>query len=224
MRDKEGVANKGVGSYARLSRSIRPPTASRSLLTPTRKAKVCATDAAPTLPWPIVKIWSLAPATWAPVMDGCMTVHFGNEDCNACSGLTRIPLNTSMSDAADTNGVKNEAMGPGSPPSRREASENPYLVHLAAAERFTGGASSSSDALSGFLPRKVTAQQVLKALESQINPFPSIFKPYSQKYWDILAKRKALPVFAQMEDFLQKFQENQVLVMIGETGSGKTTQ
>jgi pre-mRNA-splicing factor ATP-dependent RNA helicase DHX15/PRP43 len=57
-----------------------------------------------------------------------------------------------------------------------------------------------------------------------MNPFTSTPKPYSQKYRDILAKRKTLPVFAQVDDFLQKFQENQILVMIGETGSGKTTQ
>ncbi|CAO1621199.1 unnamed protein product [Parajaminaea phylloscopi] len=111
---------------------------------------------------------------------------------------------------------------PGPPPTKPQ--ENPYLAHMAPSERTTGAASTSSDALSGFLPRKVTAEQVLKALEAPLNPFASGSKPYSQKYRDILAKRKALPVFAQVEDFLKKFQENQVLVMIGETGSGKTTQ
>lgn len=133
-----------------------------------------------------------------------------------------------MSDAKTSNGKEARAPPPGPPPAKPEPKENPYLAHLAPSERLANSASAdastSSDALSGFLPRKVTAQQVLNALDAPTNPFSSSPRPYSQKYRDILAKRKALPVFAQVEDFLKKFQENQVLVMIGETGSGKTTQ
>jgi pre-mRNA-splicing factor ATP-dependent RNA helicase DHX15/PRP43 len=33
-----------------------------------------------------------------------------------------------------------------------------------------------------------------------------------------------LPVWHQKEDFLQVLKKNQVLVLVGETGSGKTTQ
>jgi pre-mRNA-splicing factor ATP-dependent RNA helicase DHX16 len=36
--------------------------------------------------------------------------------------------------------------------------------------------------------------------------------------------RKSLPVFAHKDDLLQAIADNQVLVMVGETGSGKTTQ
>jgi pre-mRNA-splicing factor ATP-dependent RNA helicase DHX15/PRP43 len=36
--------------------------------------------------------------------------------------------------------------------------------------------------------------------------------------------RKALPVHAQMSEFLDMFSKNQFVVMVGETGSGKTTQ
>ncbi|KAH8489037.1 hypothetical protein Peur_059361 [Populus x canadensis] len=49
-------------------------------------------------------------------------------------------------------------------------------------------------------------------------------KPYSQRYYEILEKRKNLPVWHQKEDFLQVLKKNQVLVLVGETGSGKTTQ
>lgn len=130
-------------------------------------------------------------------------------------------------DSSSKDGVAPPGPPPGPPPAA--VKENPYLAHLPPSERFTSGdgvssSSSGSDALSGFLPRNVTAAQVMKALEAPVNPFTSMPKPYSQKYKDILAKRKGLPVFAQVEDFLKKFQENQVLVMIGETGSGKTTQ
>ncbi|GAU49862.1 hypothetical protein TSUD_134380 [Trifolium subterraneum] len=49
-------------------------------------------------------------------------------------------------------------------------------------------------------------------------------KPYSQRYYDILDKRKTLPVWHQKDDFLQVLKDNQTLILVGETGSGKTTQ
>ncbi|XP_058761172.1 probable pre-mRNA-splicing factor ATP-dependent RNA helicase DEAH2 isoform X1 [Vicia villosa] len=49
-------------------------------------------------------------------------------------------------------------------------------------------------------------------------------KPYSQRYYEILEKRKTLPVWHQKEDFLQVLKDNQTLILVGETGSGKTTQ
>ena len=49
-------------------------------------------------------------------------------------------------------------------------------------------------------------------------------KPYSQRYYDILDKRKNLPVWHQKEEFLQVLKKNQVIILVGETGSGKTTQ
>lgn len=49
-------------------------------------------------------------------------------------------------------------------------------------------------------------------------------KPYSQRYHEILEKRKTLPVWHQKEDFLKVLKDNQTLILVGETGSGKTTQ
>lgn len=49
-------------------------------------------------------------------------------------------------------------------------------------------------------------------------------RPYSQRYYDILEKRKTLPVWQQKEEFLQVLSSNQTLILVGETGSGKTTQ
>ncbi|XP_057474549.1 probable pre-mRNA-splicing factor ATP-dependent RNA helicase DEAH2 isoform X1 [Actinidia eriantha] len=49
-------------------------------------------------------------------------------------------------------------------------------------------------------------------------------RPYSQRYYEILEKRKTLPVWHQKEDFLQILKANQTLILVGETGSGKTTQ
>ncbi|CAL1392056.1 unnamed protein product [Linum trigynum] len=55
-----------------------------------------------------------------------------------------------------------------------------------------------------------------------VNPWNG--KPFSQRYYDILEKRKTLPVWHQKEEFLDALRKNQVLVLVGETGSGKTTQ
>lgn len=49
-------------------------------------------------------------------------------------------------------------------------------------------------------------------------------RPYSQRYYEILEKRKTLPVWHQKEEFLQALMANQSLILVGETGSGKTTQ
>ncbi|KAM3684522.1 hypothetical protein ACB098_11G053100 [Castanea mollissima] len=49
-------------------------------------------------------------------------------------------------------------------------------------------------------------------------------RPYSQRYYEILVKRRDLPVWHQKEEFLQVFKSNQTVVLVGETGSGKTTQ
>ncbi|KAF8803327.1 P-loop containing nucleoside triphosphate hydrolase protein [Phlegmacium glaucopus] len=76
--------------------------------------------------------------------------------------------------------------------------------------------------LYGFVPRKVTGQQVLRAMDGDVNPFTKL--PHSAQYKKILESRKMLPVFNQMDDFMKIFSENQIIVMVGETGSGKSTQ
>jgi pre-mRNA-splicing factor ATP-dependent RNA helicase DHX15/PRP43 len=49
-------------------------------------------------------------------------------------------------------------------------------------------------------------------------------KPYSSRYYEILAKRKQLPVYEFKADLEKKVLENQIVIIEGETGSGKTTQ
>ncbi|KZW03152.1 P-loop containing nucleoside triphosphate hydrolase protein [Exidia glandulosa HHB12029] len=82
--------------------------------------------------------------------------------------------------------------------------------------------SRSLEPLFGFVPRNVNAKDVEKALNGDINPFTK--SPHSGQYKKILEGRKKLPVYSQMDEFLQTFQANQITVMVGETGSGKTTQ
>ena len=55
-----------------------------------------------------------------------------------------------------------------------------------------------------------------------INPWTG--RAYSGKYYDILRKRKMLPVYEFKAELEKKVRENQVIIVEGETGSGKTTQ
>jgi pre-mRNA-splicing factor ATP-dependent RNA helicase DHX15/PRP43 len=49
-------------------------------------------------------------------------------------------------------------------------------------------------------------------------------KEYSKKYYEILEKRKVLPAWDQRQTLLKLVNDKQVLILQGETGSGKTTQ
>lgn len=49
-------------------------------------------------------------------------------------------------------------------------------------------------------------------------------RAYSQRYHDILSTRRKLPVFDFRQRLLDEVEANQVVVLQGETGSGKTTQ
>ena len=57
---------------------------------------------------------------------------------------------------------------------------------------------------------------------SQFNPYTS--QPYTSHYQDLLVKRKQLPVWQYRESFQEMVASSQFTVLMGETGSGKTTQ
>ncbi|KAG5261451.1 hypothetical protein AALO_G00304710 [Alosa alosa] len=60
------------------------------------------------------------------------------------------------------------------------------------------------------------------AMHQQINPFTSL--PHTPRYYDILKKRLQLPVWEYKERFGDILTRHQTFVLVGETGSGKTTQ
>jgi HrpA-like RNA helicase len=93
--------------------------------------------------------------------------------------------------------------------------ENPYLAHL-------NKSNQANSALDGFIPGKTNAAQARRAEEGEYNPFNN--KKFSQKYREILAIRRKLPVHMQRQEFLDLVHKNQFVVFVGETGSGKTTQ
>jgi HrpA-like RNA helicase len=58
--------------------------------------------------------------------------------------------------------------------------------------------------------------------DAPTNPFTN--RPFSASYTKILEGRRKLPVYERMQEFYDIFNQNQIMVMVGETGSGKTTQ
>lgn len=117
------------------------------------------------------------------------------------------------------------------PPASKRFKANPYLAHdaeyMANAEpynRARNGAqmAEESEMLAKLERRHTTASQAIALEDGQINPWTQ--KPHSQKYFNILEKRRDLPVSQQRAEFLEMFHSTQILVFVGETGSGKTTQ
>ncbi|KAJ1568992.1 Pre-mRNA-splicing factor ATP-dependent RNA helicase dhx15, partial [Nowakowskiella sp. JEL0078] len=91
------------------------------------------------------------------------------------------------------------------------ADENPYLINK-----------SETKKLPVILPGQTTAEEAEAYENTEINLYNS--QPFSQRYRDILKKRLNLPVHKQRDEFLQLIHDNQILILVGETGSGKTTQ
>lgn len=48
--------------------------------------------------------------------------------------------------------------------------------------------------------------------------------PFTPRYWELYRKRTSLPVWDYKDKFIDTMNKNQCLVLVGETGSGKTTQ
>ncbi|KEZ41840.1 Pre-mRNA-splicing factor ATP-dependent RNA helicase PRP43 [Scedosporium apiospermum] len=100
---------------------------------------------------------------------------------------------------------------------------NPYLAHMAADGASNGdGDVPANSPFAGFKRRATTSQQAEKVEDMDVNPFTN--KPHTTQYFNILQTRRDLPVHKQRQEFLDKYHSSQILVFVGETGSGKTTQ
>lgn len=56
----------------------------------------------------------------------------------------------------------------------------------------------------------------------KVNPFTGL--PYSSQYYELLEQRKKLPVWEMKDKFMELIANNQMMIIQGDTGSGKTTQ
>eukprot|EP00053_Salpingoeca_punica_P018955 m.188740 g.188740 ORF g.188740 m.188740 type:complete len:700 (-) comp17538_c1_seq9:4467-6566(-) len=70
--------------------------------------------------------------------------------------------------------------------------------------------------------RKRTKTDLGSEGDAKVSPYTN--RPYSKRYFDILEKRKKLPVWEHREEFYRVVNANTKMVLVGETGSGKTTQ
>lgn len=61
-----------------------------------------------------------------------------------------------------------------------------------------------------------------KTRDPNTNPLNG--RPFTKRYFDILKVRKSLPVYQFIDELVENVRKNQVIVVEGETGSGKTTQ
>ena len=59
-------------------------------------------------------------------------------------------------------------------------------------------------------------------MSDETNPLTQ--RPFSRRYWALLETRQKLPVWQHRTEFLQLLKTNQAICLVGETGSGKTTQ
>lgn len=59
-------------------------------------------------------------------------------------------------------------------------------------------------------------------MDEKVNPFTG--RSYSSRYYEILKKRMTLPAWEAREPLIELLKKHQVVVLQGETGSGKTTQ
>lgn len=66
------------------------------------------------------------------------------------------------------------------------------------------------------------AAKLKESLLSRTNPYTG--RPFTPKYWEIFETRKTLPVYEHKEKFQELMRNHQIVVLVGETGSGKTTQ
>ncbi|RQM08794.1 hypothetical protein DH86_00002946 [Scytalidium sp. 3C] len=111
-----------------------------------------------------------------------------------------------------------------------DPSQNPYLAHMYedtnkngyGSQNRNGYDSHNGGTLTSFKRHGTTAEQAHAAEDGPQNPFNG--NALSEQYFKILKTRRDLPVHKQRQEFLDLFHKTQILVFVGETGSGKTTQ
>lgn len=111
--------------------------------------------------------------------------------------------------------------------STTDPKSNPYLAHMYEEQPgngYSNGYSNGTEGgpLSKFRRHQTTAAETEVVEAGSINPFTR--QKHSDRYFSILKTRRDLPVHQQRDEFLRMYQTSQILVFVGETGSGKTTQ
>ena len=69
---------------------------------------------------------------------------------------------------------------------------------------------------------KINPEKMKNQPKREINKFTG--KEYTEEYYKLLEKRKSLPVWSSKNTILDLVEKNRIVIIQGETGSGKTTQ
>lgn len=101
---------------------------------------------------------------------------------------------------------------------------NPYLAHMNGGgdDYGNGQTGSLASLVKGLTRHETTAKQAEKLENGDVNAFTG--GSHSQQYFGILKTRRNLPVQQHRQEFLDVYHKTQIMVFVGETGSGKTTQ
>ncbi|XP_065071294.1 putative pre-mRNA-splicing factor ATP-dependent RNA helicase PRP1 isoform X1 [Rhopilema esculentum] len=87
---------------------------------------------------------------------------------------------------------------------------------------------SNSKKVRDYQDHSTSSQTPFPILPSLAEEVPKVNiyngRPYSDRFHEILKKRLQLPVWEYRKQFMDTAFKNQVIVLVGETGSGKTTQ
>lgn len=136
---------------------------------------------------------------------------------------TRSNKKRASMDGESSQDSKRVRVDNGNDNTKSDGAYNPYLAHTYAEKSYgSSGYSAGNSLLSGLERRATTAQDAERAENGEHNPWTGV--PHTEKYFRILKTRRDLPVQKQRAEFLEMYHKTQILVFVGETGSGKTTQ
>ncbi|KAK2071871.1 hypothetical protein P8C59_006261 [Phyllachora maydis] len=102
----------------------------------------------------------------------------------------------------------------------KDSNYNPYLAHHY--ETDNQNSEGWVTPLDDMKRHATTAKEAEAAEDYQVNAWTG--HSHSTQYFNILKTRRDLPVHKQRQEFLDMYHNSQILVFVGETGSGKTTQ
>jgi pre-mRNA-splicing factor ATP-dependent RNA helicase DHX15/PRP43 len=174
-----------------------------------------------------LQIWSPAKFSATHIVVACLKRSYFHPSRTMADGTSRSTKKRASMDDDSSTDSKRVRFDSGSDATKTDSTYNPYLAHTYAENvmpRSYGSSdySNGSSLLSGLERRATTAQDAEQAEDGEFNPWTG--NPHSERYFGILKTRRDLPVQKQRAEFLEMYHKTQILVFVGETGSGKTTQ
>ena len=99
---------------------------------------------------------------------------------------------------------------------KKQKSSNPEKINSPKSNSNSNSSDSDTEIF------KINPQTIQPISKKEINKFTG--KEYTNNYYTLLEKRKLLPVWSSKKQILDLVEKNRIVIIQGETGSGKTTQ